>query len=252
MAKQLLLFPDQRPLVEALGAEFFQRAPTCPGVYLMRDSADEVLYVGKAKNLRERLGSYRVANPDRIGRRHLRLLRAVKRIDFQECDSESSALAKETALLRNLRPPFNRVGTWPASPQYLTWRFSETAIDLRMARTLDPGWSFVGPLGSGARFVRDALLRLLWSAFFPERGLAGMPAGWFHGRCGQSLSIPLPKEDTFDTTVLARLLAAPWSGQVNELIAWLDQRQTKNCGLFEAIVRAADLEVLKDTASKRN
>jgi excinuclease UvrABC nuclease subunit len=74
---QMLLFADPRPLVERLGPEFFRRAPQSPGVYLMRDRADSVLYVGKAKNLRKRLASYRVANPERLPRRHLRLLRAV-------------------------------------------------------------------------------------------------------------------------------------------------------------------------------
>src|SRR5436853_2484063 len=109
---QMLLMPDPRPLVEQLGAAFFREAPEAPGVYLMRDAADEVLYVGKAKNLRKRLGSYRVANPDRMSRRHLRLVNSASRIELHKCDSEASALAKEAALLRNLRPPFNRAGTW--------------------------------------------------------------------------------------------------------------------------------------------
>jgi excinuclease ABC subunit C len=79
----------------------------------MRDQADTVLYVGKAKNLRKRLSSYRVANPDRLRRRHLRLLRVVQRIELRPCDSEASALASESTLLRTLRPQFNRAGTWP-------------------------------------------------------------------------------------------------------------------------------------------
>ena len=49
----------------------------------MHDAADVVLYVGKAKNLRKRLNNYRVANSDRMARRHLRLLRAVVRIEMQ-------------------------------------------------------------------------------------------------------------------------------------------------------------------------
>src|SRR5215467_12387040 len=99
---QLLLFHDPRPLVERLGPEFFRQAPDCPGVYLMRDAADKVLYVGKAKSLRKRLASYRVANPDRMPRRHLRLLRTVRRVELQECHDEPAALARESELLREL------------------------------------------------------------------------------------------------------------------------------------------------------
>src|SRR5712671_2789978 len=122
---QMLLFADPRPLVDRLGLEFFRKAPECPGVYLMRDAADTVLYVGKAKNLRKRLGSYRVANPDRLRRRHLRLLRAVARIQLEECSDETSALRREAKLLRGLRPRFNRAGTWPAPHRFLGWKVTE-------------------------------------------------------------------------------------------------------------------------------
>jgi len=52
-----LLFPDPRPLVERLGQDFFRHLTECPGVYLMRDAQDSILYVGKAKNLKKRLNS---------------------------------------------------------------------------------------------------------------------------------------------------------------------------------------------------
>ena len=61
--------------MERLGLAFFRQAPEKPGVYLMCDGANTVLYVGKAKNLRKRLASYRVANPDRLPCRHLRCAR---------------------------------------------------------------------------------------------------------------------------------------------------------------------------------
>ena len=115
-------FADPQPLVERLGLDFFRQLPECPGVYLMRDATDAILYVGKAKNLRKRLGSYRVANPDRMPRRHLRMLRAVERIELQECPDETSALAKESEWLRALKLRFNRADTWPTPPRFLVWR----------------------------------------------------------------------------------------------------------------------------------
>src|SRR5579862_2855369 len=169
---QMLLFADPRPLVERLGPEFFRRAPQGPGVYLMRDRADSVLYVGKAKNLRKRLASYRVANPERLPRRHLRLLRAVERIELRNCADEPSALAHESALLRTLRPPFNRAGTWPGPPRYLAWRLTERTLDLAVSEAADVSWQNYGPLGAGAVNIRDSLARLLWCAFHPEAGMA--------------------------------------------------------------------------------
>jgi excinuclease UvrABC nuclease subunit len=52
---QLLLISDPRPLDKSLGNKFFKNAPKRAGVYLMRDANEKVLYVGKAKNLRQRI-----------------------------------------------------------------------------------------------------------------------------------------------------------------------------------------------------
>jgi excinuclease UvrABC nuclease subunit len=132
-ASQTLLFPDPRPLVERLGPDFFRQLTDRPGVYLMQDAAGVVLYVGKAKNLRQRLGHYRVANPDRLGRRHLRLLRQVARIELQECADEIAALVREAELLRALKPKFNRAGVWPATPRFLVWRWAGRTLELAIS-----------------------------------------------------------------------------------------------------------------------
>src|ERR1019366_5920333 len=130
----------------------------------MRDAQDNILYVGKAKNLKKRLNSYRVANPDRMARRHLRLLRAVARIELQECADEAAALAKEAELLLAIKPKFNRAGTWPATPRFLAWRCAETKLALAIAEIPTAGWQAFGPFGSGIVHLRAALLRLLWLA----------------------------------------------------------------------------------------
>lgn len=139
-AAQQLLFPDPRPLVERLGSEFFRELPDCPGVYLMRDAGNAVLYVGKAMNLRKRLRSYRVANPDRLARRHLRLLRSVARIELEPCANEAVALAREAELLLQLRPRFNRAGTWPGKARYFAWRCVEDNLPSRLHKPNPEKW----------------------------------------------------------------------------------------------------------------
>ena len=113
-AGQLWLFPPPRPLVERLGEDFFRALPTGPGVYLMCGKSEGILYVGKARNLRKRLSSYRVANPERLPRRMIRLLHCVTRIEWDECASEEAARRREEALICVLMPKFNAAGkAWP-------------------------------------------------------------------------------------------------------------------------------------------
>jgi predicted GIY-YIG superfamily endonuclease len=239
---QLLLFADPRPLVERLGLDFFRRLPEQPGVYLMRDAADEVLYVGKAKNLRRRLASYQVANPQRKTSRHLKLLRAVAGIEVQICATEDAALAKEAWLLRSLRPRFNRAGTWAGPPKLLGWRFAQKGLDLAVRDGFGADWHSTGPLGAGAYGYRAALLRLLWCATYPERGVAGMPDGWFRSRHVEVITIPhsaKEPESLRRAEVLLRELIE--SGAVDPFAVWVRER-TAQSHAFDLAVCEADLE----------
>jgi predicted GIY-YIG superfamily endonuclease len=239
---QILLLPDPRPLVERLGREFFKNLPERPGVYLMRDALDTVLYVGKAKNLRKRLCSYRVANPDRMPRRHLRMLRAVERIELQECPDEMSALAKEAELLRALKPKFNRAGTWPSKPRFLVWRCTGTKLELAVTEIPAPDERQFGPLGSGAVFLRVVLVRLLWFAVHPERGIAGMPAGWAHGR----LENPTVIQHGPDNETVNSVLEGLFAGQAETFCQWVRGRMNQGLHPFEKAAVDADLEFIAD------
>jgi excinuclease ABC subunit C len=113
-ATQLWLFPPPKPLVERFGNDFFRSLPDAPGVYFLCGPQAGVLYVGKAKSLRQRLASYRVANPERLPRRIVRLLHRVTRIEFDVCASDDAACAREEQLICVLNPQFNRSGrVWP-------------------------------------------------------------------------------------------------------------------------------------------
>lgn len=113
-ATQLWLFPPPRPIVERFGEEFFRALPERAGVYYFCGEQGGVLDVGKAKNLRKRLASYRVANPERLPRRVIRLLNQTARIEFDLCSSEAAASRREADLICALMPKFNRAGkVWP-------------------------------------------------------------------------------------------------------------------------------------------
>jgi len=241
-ATQQVLFPDPQPLVERFGSEFFRQLPECPGVYLMRDASDAILYVGKARNLRKRLRSYRVANPDRTPRRHLRLLRAVARIELQECPDESTALARESELLRTVRPRFNRAGTWPARPRFLAWRCAGEQLQLTILEAAEADWRLHGPLGGGAFVLRAVLARVLWLALHPLFGFSRLPVGWFHGELNPEIAIHCGPAIECVVFNLKRLL----SGQTTEFCEWIRTQLPADLHPFENAAVTADLEMIAD------
>jgi DNA polymerase-3 subunit epsilon len=80
-------------------------APPRPGVYLFRDSHDQVLYVGRARDLRARLRSY--FRTDRQRPAVEAALAALERVEWRELGSELEAALEELRLIRELRPPGN-------------------------------------------------------------------------------------------------------------------------------------------------
>ncbi len=83
-----------------------KKYPVTPGVYLMFGADDKVLYVGKAKQLRNRLRSYFSAGGD--GRLHIPLLmEKVQRIETIITDTEKEALLLENTLIKKYRPHYN-------------------------------------------------------------------------------------------------------------------------------------------------
>ncbi len=83
-----------------------RHAPTSPGVYRMLNAASDVLYVGKAKNVRKRLASYaRVTAPQPA--RILRMIAATVSVEIVSTTTETEALLLEANLIKQLRPRFN-------------------------------------------------------------------------------------------------------------------------------------------------
>jgi DNA polymerase-3 subunit epsilon len=95
-------------------------APTSPGVYLFRDRHDQVLYVGRARDLQTRLRSY--FRSDRQRPAVEAALAALERIEWRATGSEVEAALEELRLLRELRPVANARNARPDRYVYLRRR----------------------------------------------------------------------------------------------------------------------------------
>lgn len=122
--------PDPRPTP----AEKVKTFPTTPGVYLMKDGSGQVLYIGKAKNLRSRASHYFTKEAFE-NYRTKDLVPLIEDIDFIPCETEVDALLKENRLVKDIRPRFNRDLKDGKSFPYLQIRTREDFPRVEITRT---------------------------------------------------------------------------------------------------------------------
>ena len=91
-----------------LDTDFLKTIPSKPGVYLMLDANKRVIYVGKAKDLRDRVGSY-YSQPLGYTRKMDGLLESISEIDVRVVGSELDALMLEAQLIKRYQPRYNKV-----------------------------------------------------------------------------------------------------------------------------------------------
>jgi excinuclease UvrABC nuclease subunit len=94
------------------GADLLRDLPESPAVYLFKDEDGEVLYAGKAKNVRRRLQGYRNASRRKAHRKMRTLVREASSLEVRVQPSERDALLVENELIRTLRPPYNVDGAY--------------------------------------------------------------------------------------------------------------------------------------------
>ncbi len=110
--------------------------PRTPGVYLLKDGAGRVLYVGKAKSLRARVSSYlrqQHASP-KIGA----LVRKIRDVDYVETGSEMEALLAEQRLVKDIKPKYNTELKDDKSFPYLEITTTEDFPAVRLVRPRPP------------------------------------------------------------------------------------------------------------------
>ncbi len=204
---QLRLLPSPQPLVERLGEAFFRGIPEAPGVYRMYDAGGGLVYVGKALDLRARLGSYRRTSGQ--SRKTVRLIHAVFRIEWDVCGTETEALLLENRWIRVARPRFNRAGVWPRSARYIRHE-RESGGGERWVLAEEGGGESEGPFRGGPGRVLAVLARLVWLA-----GGGGAAAG------GGVMALPrrLLKAEMSRELRLGSAPAAVWSEGIRDYLA---------------------------------
>ena len=116
-------------------------APTQPGVYLFRDRHEQVLYVGRARDLRARLGSYFRGERQRPSVEAALL--ALERIEWRVLGSELEAALEELRLIRELAPPANSRSRKKQHGLYLKRRGDDFVVTKKA--------SLLGPIPSRRR-----------------------------------------------------------------------------------------------------
>jgi excinuclease ABC subunit C len=150
-------------------------APPSPGVYRMIDAKGDVLYVGKAKNIRKRIIAY--ARPTGYDPRIERMIAATAALEFVSTATETEALLLEANLIKRLRPRFNVLLRDDKSFPYILITADHWAPQIlkhRGARTRDG--NYFGPFASVwavnrtiTALQRAFLLRSCSDAFFESR-----------------------------------------------------------------------------------
>ena len=223
-----------------------KEVPSEPGCYLLRDASDRILYIGKAKVLRNRVRSYFQSGSGHGHSPRISLMvRQVCEIEFIVTDSEAEALALESNLIKQNQPHFNVLLKDDKKYPYLciTWSEAYPRIFItRRRRFRSPLDRFYGP------YVDVGLLRrtlTLVKRVFPlrqrpqplyrERTCLNYDIGRCPGVCQEKIS-----SEAYHHTL--RQVAMVFQGRNEELLELLNEQMGKYAERldFESAARVRD------------
>jgi excinuclease ABC subunit C len=162
--EQIIALIDNPQLLE----HRLQEIPPEPGVYLMRDATDRILYIGKSKKLRSRVRSY-FRDGNHHAPRIAMMVRQVVEIEFIVTDSEAEALALEANLIKQHQPYFNVLLKDDKKYPYIliTWSEDYPRILLTRNRRIGKGKDkYYGPY-TDANLIKNVLFTI--KRIFPLR-----------------------------------------------------------------------------------
>lgn len=240
-----------------MNEEELRLIPTTPGVYLMKDRNDQIIYVGKAISLRHRVRSYfqpSKKHPPRIAR----MVEQVARIDFISTSSELEALALECNLIKEHRPKYNvRLRDDKQYPWLkITWQEKYPRVFI-VRRPQRDGARYFGPFTeSGALREILRLLRKIFPIRTCKKDLSGeersRPCLNYHiGRC---LGPCAGKVGAEEYRQMIQEFCRILEGHTEQLAAKLEQEMTAAAGrqeYEEAAVLRDKLRALQKIAERQ-
>jgi excinuclease ABC subunit C len=239
--------PGRTPPAEnVLPGEKVKTFPAAPGVYIMKDALGRVLYVGKAKNLRNRASHYfsKAAVADT---RTADLVKLIADVDFIPADSEVDALLLEARLVKDIQPRFNIDLKDDKSFPYLQIRTREDFPRVEFTRTpRRKGVKLFGPFTS-AKSLRMAIQVL--QRIFKFR------------TCGLDIAVDDPRWRWFRPCLLHsihqctapcnfRVSKEDYRKQIRSLILVLDGKKARLLGEMEKAMQDASAALLFEKAAR--
>lgn len=207
--------------------------PDEPGVYLYKDAAGRVLYVGKARRLRRRLASY-FRDESVLSPKTRTMVRHAESIDILRTGTEKEALLLEASLIKKHRPRYNIL--LRDDKEYLLFRIADThpyprveIVRRQHSRAKEPRARFFGPFSSG--FAARETWKLIHK-YFPLRRCRDVsfknrtrPCLYYDmGQCLAPCVLPVPEEEYKG---LLNKVAMLLSGKSRELVKKLQEEMAK-------------------------
>ncbi|MFH1745328.1 MAG: excinuclease ABC subunit UvrC [bacterium] len=161
--------------------------PNLPGCYLFKDSADKIIYVGKAARLRPRVFSYWRKNVGHSPAKYS-MMKEIKKIEFIETDSEIEALLLEANLIKKYRPRYNIVMRDDKRYVYIKVSTEEKWPRIFLTRKIEKSGRYFGPFTS-TEAIKETLkiIRKIWPYRFcrtmPRRACLYYRIGKCPGMC---------------------------------------------------------------------
>jgi excinuclease ABC subunit C len=146
-----------------------KQIPQSPGVYLMKDSEGKIIYIGKAKNLRNRVKSYFLKDyNNNYNWKTSQLVRKIKDIEFVVTDNEIEAFLLESNLIKRYRPVFNI--ELKDQQRYTYLRITDETFPRLLVARRNRNGEFYGPKGKiygpfvrgSSKFLTIGFLRKLF------------------------------------------------------------------------------------------